>query len=56
LNWIGCPHDDLAPDWARADGHLWLLDFGKETCRSRVPRCPTCMLNDLCLYYHRTKA
>jgi endonuclease III len=48
--------DERAPDWARADGHLWLLDFGKETCRSRAPRCPTCMLNDLCLDYGRTKA
>lgn len=40
-----------APDWAKADGHLWILDFGKQTCRSRAPKCPTCKLNDLCRYH-----
>ena len=37
-----------APDWALADGHLWLLEFGKRTCRARAPKCPDCCLNDLC--------
>lgn len=37
-----------APDWALADGHLWLLEFGKRTCRARAPKCPNCCLNDLC--------
>jgi endonuclease-3 len=43
--------DDRAPAWAKRDGHLWLLDFGKETCRSRAPRCSSCQLNDLCRYF-----
>ncbi len=43
-----------APDWAKADGHLWLIDFGKQTCRSRTPRCSECQLNDLCLLYRRS--
>lgn len=43
--------DDRAPAWAKRDGHLWLLDFGKQTCRSRAPRCPSCQLNDLCRYF-----
>jgi len=45
-----------APDWAKADGHLWLLDFGKQTCRSRVPKCSNCLLNDLCLFYRLSQA
>jgi len=43
--------DDRAPDWAKRDGHMWLLDFGKIQCRSRAPRCETCPLNDLCRYF-----
>ncbi len=37
-----------APDWAKRDGHMQLLEFGKKTCRSRAPKCPDCVLNDLC--------
>ena len=37
-----------APDWAKTDGHLWLLTFGKTVCRARAPKCPRCILNDLC--------
>ena len=40
--------DARAPDWAKRDGHLWLLEFGKRVCTSRAPKCPTCFLNDLC--------
>ena len=40
--------DNRAPDWAKLDGHLWLLEFGKQVCRSRAPACNTCFLRDLC--------
>jgi endonuclease-3 len=40
--------DGRAPDWAKMDGHLWLLEFGKQVCRSRAPKCGTCYLRDLC--------
>lgn len=40
--------DDRAPDWAKYDGHLWLLEFGKRICRSRAPACDSCFLRDLC--------
>jgi endonuclease-3 len=36
------------PDWARADGHFWLIQFGKRICRARTPRCRDCMVVDLC--------
>ncbi|MGI9492597.1 MAG: endonuclease III domain-containing protein, partial [Geminicoccaceae bacterium] len=48
--------DARAPDWAKADGHLWLLDFGKQTCRSQAPKCQRCKLNDLCIFYRRTRS
>ena len=40
--------DARAPGWAKHPGHMWLLDFGKQTCRSRAPRCDSCFLSDLC--------
>ena len=48
--------DARAPDWAKADGHLWLIDFGKQTCRSRAPKCQSCKLNDLCVFYRLTRS
>ncbi|RIX99271.1 endonuclease III [Aureimonas flava] len=39
------------PDWARHDGHFWLIQFGKSVCLSRRPRCETCFLADLCRWY-----
>lgn len=41
----------LVPDWARRDGHFWLLQFGKTVCLSRRPRCETCFLNDICRWF-----
>ena len=40
--------DARAPDWAKYSGHIWLLEFGKQICRSRGPRCEACFLSDLC--------
>lgn len=40
-----------APAWAQRDGHFWLIQFGKAVCKSRAPRCETCFLNDLCLFF-----
>lgn len=39
------------PDWARADGHFWLIQFGKKVCRARAPRCVHCPVSDLCEFY-----
>ncbi|WP_279479165.1 endonuclease III [Aureimonas sp. SK2] len=39
------------PDWARRDGHFWLIQFGKSVCLSRRPRCETCFLADLCRWF-----
>ncbi|KAB0676809.1 endonuclease III domain-containing protein [Aureimonas leprariae] len=44
-----------APAWAQRDGHFWLIQFGKAVCKSQRPRCETCFLNDLCLFFSASK-
>ena len=40
-----------APEWARHDGHFWLIQFGKSVCVARRPKCATCPVSDLCRYF-----
>ncbi|QYJ08462.1 endonuclease III [Qipengyuania flava] len=40
-----------SPDWALRDGHFWLIQFGKRICTARAPKCESCPVSDLCLYY-----
>ncbi len=37
-----------SPEWAMADGHFWLIQFGKRVCRARIPKCDICVVCDLC--------
>lgn len=41
-------------DWS--DFSLRLIYFGREYCKARKPNCPTCPLDRLCPYPHKTKA
>ncbi len=43
--------EDRSPEWALADGHFWLIQFGKSICTSRSPKCESCPVTDLCEYY-----
>ena len=43
-----------AARWAGRESHMWLLRFGKTTCRARRPRCPDCVLRDLCRFDQKT--
>jgi endonuclease-3 len=36
------------------DFSLQLIFFGRETCTARKPKCPTCPLNKLCPWPHKT--
>jgi endonuclease-3 len=38
----------LIPPNRRARGHLVLIEFGREICQARRPRCETCPVYDLC--------
>lgn len=40
--------EDRVPDWALADGHFWLIQFGKRVCTARAPKCGACPVSDLC--------
>lgn len=37
------------------DAHHWLVLHGRYVCVARKPHCPTCIINDLCEYNHKTK-
>ncbi len=36
------------------DAHHWLILHGRYTCVARKPRCPSCLINDLCEYKFKT--
>jgi endonuclease-3 len=36
------------------DAHHWLILHGRYTCIARKPRCPTCLIRDLCDYKDKT--
>jgi endonuclease-3 len=36
--------------------HHWLILHGRYTCKARNPACPTCTIEDLCEYRHKTHA
>ena len=45
----------LVPEKFRKDAHHWLILHGRYCCKARKPDCPTCLINDLCEYRHKTK-
>ncbi len=38
------------------NAHHWLVLHGRYVCTARKPRCPECLINDLCEYPFKTKA
>ena len=46
----------LVPDEYRRDAHHWLILHGRYTCVARKPKCPTCLIQDLCEYRDKTPA
>ncbi|WP_412754226.1 endonuclease III [Legionella donaldsonii] len=37
------------------DAHHWLILHGRYVCVARKPRCPDCLIRDLCEFDHKTK-
>jgi endonuclease-3 len=37
------------------DAHHWLILHGRYVCVARKPKCPECVIVDLCEYRHKTK-
>ena len=44
----------VVPDEFRHDAHHWLILHGRYVCKARKPECPSCAINDLCTYRHKT--
>lgn len=38
------------------DAHHWLILHGRYVCTARKPRCPSCLIRDLCEYPDKTEA
>lgn len=44
----------LVPGEFRLDAHHWLILHGRYVCVARKPRCPQCLIGDLCEFKHKT--
>ncbi len=46
----------VVPAEYRHDAHHWLILHGRYICVARKPKCPTCLIVDLCEYKQKTPA
>ncbi len=44
----------VVPDEFKLDAHHWLILLGRYTCVARTPKCPECVIRDLCEYKKKT--
>ncbi|HEX6141184.1 MAG TPA: endonuclease III [Geminicoccaceae bacterium] len=44
----------VVPRAYRKDAHHWLILHGRYVCLARKPRCPDCVISDLCQYGAKT--
>ena len=44
----------VVPREYKHHAHHWLILHGRYICVARVPRCPDCVIADLCRYPHKT--
>jgi endonuclease-3 len=45
----------VVPEEYAHDAHHWLILHGRYTCIARKPKCPECVILDLCEYKQKTK-
>lgn len=45
----------IIPDKYLKDAHHWLILHGRYVCVARKPKCPECIIRDLCKYPNKTK-
>lgn len=45
----------VVPPEYRLQAHHWLILHGRYTCVAMRPKCPVCIVRDLCRYKHKTK-
>ncbi len=46
----------VTPDEFRLHAHHWLILLGRYTCVARSPKCPQCIIADLCEYPDKARA
>lgn len=44
----------VTPDEFLKDAHHWLILHGRYICTARNPKCPVCVINDVCEFKHKT--
>ncbi len=44
----------FVPEEFKQHAHHWLILHGRYVCKARKPECPSCLINDLCEYKHKT--
>lgn len=45
----------VVPEEFRRDAHHWLILHGRYVCIARKPKCPECIIRDLCQYPQKTR-
>jgi endonuclease-3 len=46
--------NQVIPDEFKRQAHHWLVLHGRYVCLARKPRCPTCLIQNLCGYKNKT--
>jgi endonuclease III len=46
--------EDVVPADYQLHAHHWLILHGRYTCVARKPKCPECLIQDICLYPEKT--
>jgi len=46
----------FTPDEFKRNAHHWLILHGRYVCVARTPKCPECVIADLCEYRSKTRA
>ena len=46
----------FTPDEFRLHAHHWLILHGRYVCVARAPKCPQCVIRDLCEYKDKTRS
>jgi endonuclease-3 len=46
--------DAAIPAEFKTHAHHWLILHGRYVCTARAPKCPTCIINDLCRWPEKT--